>query len=125
VIAKLISLMIGGVCGTLARYAVSGIVTRWAGTGFPYGTMAVNFLGCFIVGFLAVIAEEKFQIGPNVRLLLFVGFCGAFTTFSTFIFESSNLIRDGQTLRAFANVILSVTLGFIVFRIGVRLGALV
>lgn len=122
--SKFIFLAIGGMAGTIARYALEGSVFRALGTGFPYGTLAVNILGCFILGFLASISEDKFLLSPNLRLLLMIGFCGAFTTFSTFILETSNLIRDGETLRAFMNVLLSVVIGFIIFRIGVLFGDL-
>lgn len=122
--SKFIFLAIGGMAGTIARYALEGNVFRVLGTGFPYGTLAVNILGCFILGFLASVSENKFLLGPNLRLLLMIGFCGAFTTFSTFILETSNLIRDGETLRAFMNVLLSVVIGFIIFRIGVLFGDL-
>lgn len=108
--------------GTVARYLLAGIIYEAAGTSFPYGTLAVNLFGCLLVGFFAAVSENKFLLDPNLRLLLMVGFCGAFTTFSTFILETSNLIRDGETFRAFLNVIFSVLIGFIVFRVGVFIG---
>ena len=120
--AKLISLILGGALGTLARYGLAGITYRVLGANFPYGTLAVNLTGCFLIGFLVVLTETKFLLGPNARFLLMVGFCGAFTTFSTFILESANLIRDGETLRALLNVVGSVVLGFIFFRIGILVG---
>ena len=123
--AKLLSLITGGAIGTIARYLLSGISHQLFGTNFPYGTLFVNLIGCFLIGFLVSISEEKFLLTPNVRLLLMVGFCGAFTTFSTFILESSNLIRDGETIKAFLNVIGSVALGFIVFRLGILLAEII
>ncbi|MDD4876970.1 MAG: fluoride efflux transporter CrcB [Dehalococcoidales bacterium] len=120
--SKFILLAIGGITGTIARYLLGGFIYEVLGTSFPYGTLVVNLLGCFIVGFLAALMESKFMLSPNLRLLLMIGFCGAFTTFSTFIFETSNLIRGGETSKAFVNVILSVIIGFVVFRIGVFLG---
>jgi len=122
---KWVSLTIGGVTGTFARYLVAGFIYRTMGTGFPYGTLVVNLLGCFLIGLLASLAEEKFLIGPNARVLLMIGFCGAFTTFSTFMLETSNLIKDGETIRAFMNMTLSLIVGFVVFRLGVLLGELV
>lgn len=106
----------------MARYFLSGAVYRFMGTGFPYGTLAVNTAGCFILGLLAALADKKFILGPDARLLLMIGFCGAFTTFSTLIFESDNLVRNGQVMRAFSNILLSVILGFILFRAGSLLG---
>lgn len=119
---KIMLLAAGGVAGTLARYSIAGAVYAFTGANFPYGTLAVNLLGCFLVGFLAALSETKFLLSPDLRLLLMIGFCGAFTTFSTFILETSNLIRQGETLRALANVLLSVIVGFIIFRIGMFFG---
>jgi fluoride exporter len=119
---KFTLLAVGGITGTIARYLLAGFIYSVLGTRFPYGTLTVNLLGCFIVGFLAAITESKFLLGPNLRLLLMIGFCGAFTTFSTFILETSNLIRDGETLRAFMNILLSVIAGFIIFRVGFFIG---
>ena len=119
---KWLVLAIGGIAGTFARYILAGFVYEMMGTAFPYGTMVVNMSGCLLIGILATLAEEKFLLGPNARLLLMVGFCGAFTTFSTFMLETANLIKDGETMRAFCNVLLSVLLGFVVFRVGVFLG---
>ncbi len=116
---KWIQLAVGGVAGTFARYLLAGAVYTVFGTGFPYGTLAVNLTGCFLIGFLAALAEEKFLLGPSARLLLMVGFCGAFTTFSTFMLETANLMKGGETGRAFLNVFASVVAGFLVFRLGV------
>jgi len=121
---KLIYLAIGGITGTFARYFMAGAVYGILGTRFPYGTLVVNLSGCFIIGILTTVAENKFLLNPNLRILLMIGFCGAFTTFSTFMLETSNLIKDGETMRAFMNVLLSVVVGFIVFRVGVLLGEL-
>ena len=122
---KILNLIIGGTIGTLARYFLSGITYQILGISFPYGTLIVNLIGCFIIGFLASISEEKYLLDSNTRLLLMVGFCGAFTTFSTFIFETSNLIRDGETLKAFINIAGSVIIGFAVFRLGIFLAEII
>ena len=111
--------------GGFARYHLAGFVYRILGTVFPYGTLVVNLIGFFLIGFFSVLAEGKFLVGPEGRLLLMVGFCGAFTTFSTFMFETGNLIRDGETLAAFLNVLLSVAISYIVFRLGILLAQLI
>ena len=122
---KLLNLTIGGAAGTIARYVLAGVVYRFAGTSFPYGTLIVNVSGCFILGFLASLSDKKFILGPDARLLLMIGFCGAFTTFSTLIFESDNLFKNGQAIRAFTNIFASVFLGFILFRAGSLLGEII
>ncbi|PIQ90035.1 MAG: fluoride efflux transporter CrcB [Candidatus Omnitrophica bacterium CG11_big_fil_rev_8_21_14_0_20_41_12] len=122
---KFVNLIIGGAAGTVARYVLAGVVYRFTGTGFPYGTLIVNVSGCFILGILASLADKKFILGPDARVLLMIGFCGAFTTFSTLIFESDNLLRNGQAIRAFSNIIVSVILGFILYRAGSLLGEII
>ena len=114
----LLSLVVGGVAGTLARFALVGAVSRMFGSDFPYGTLVVNLTGCFLIGFLATLADEKFLIGPTASLLLVVGFCGAFTTFSSFILETIQLMRSGSILYAFLNIMVSVSAGFLFFYFG-------
>ena len=122
---QIINLILGGTIGTLSRYFLSGLVYRAFGTTFPYGTFAVNILGCFLVGLFASIMDEKIVLNSNLRLLFMVGFCGAFTTFSTLIYESYNLIKDGDSLKAFLNIVISVIIGFIVFKLGINLGKII
>ncbi|MBI4397369.1 MAG: fluoride efflux transporter CrcB, partial [Elusimicrobia bacterium] len=100
------------------RYGLAGLVYGRMGTSFPHGTLAVNLFGCFLIGLFDGLAEEKFLLGPNARILLMTGFCGAFTTFSTFMLETAGLIRDGEIVRALFNVGLSLVAGFILFLIG-------
>jgi|SRR3989338_7902233 len=122
---KWLSLALGSIVGGFSRYFLAGFVYQIFGTSFPYGTLVVNLIGCFLVGFLAALAEEKFLLGPNARVLLMVGFCGAFTTFSTFMLETLNLTKDGEMFRALLNILTSVILGFIVIRLGVLLGEII
>ncbi|MDP8260757.1 MAG: fluoride efflux transporter CrcB [Candidatus Kappaea frigidicola] len=119
---KIISLVVGGALGTTLRYFFSGAIYKITGPDFPYGTLAVNIAGCFIIGFLVSITETKFILGPNSKVLLMVGFCGAFTTFSTFILETANLMKDGQISRAFLNLFISLVLGFVFLRAGMIMG---
>ncbi len=121
---KLYYLIAGGIAGTVARYMVVGAAAQKLGTGFPYGTLIVNMAGCFLIGFFDVLASKKTAMAPQVRIMLMAGFCGAFTTFSSFILDSHNLIKGGETFRAFLNVMGSVALGFIVFRLGMLLADL-
>ena len=115
---KWICLAAGGVAGPFARYLVGGAVQRSAGPDFPYGTLAVNLLGCLIIGFLASFCEKKFFLSPEARLFLFTGFLGAFTTFSALICESWLLIRAGQGQLAGANLLGSLVLGLLAFWLG-------
>lgn len=123
--AKWFNLIAGGIIGTVARYLLSGFIYQISGANFPYGTLAVNLIGCLLIGFLAVLSEERFVLTPNARMLLMVGFCGAFTTFSTFMLETANLVRDGENLRALANISASVLLGYLCFKFGVFLAELI
>ncbi len=119
--SQALAIMAGGSMGSLARYVLSSVVSEKLGGDFPYGTLAVNFLGSFVMGFLAFVLVERIGLDPLLRLGIFVGFLGAFTTFSTFSMETMNLFEEGLHLRAllnmFANVVLSVLavwLGFII-----------
>ncbi len=113
----------GGIAGTFARYAMTLGVNRLAGPGFPFGTLAVNLLGCAVIGFLASLSATRWALGPDARLLLVTGFCGAFTTFSAFMLETTLLADSGQTWRAVAYVAASVGLGLAAFRAGAFLAA--
>lgn len=115
---KWASLCLGSLAGGVARYVLSGFVYRFFGSQFPYGTMAINLSGCFLIGFLNTLAESKFLLTPNSRVLLMIGFCGAYTTFSTLILEMSNLIRDGQIVKALGNGFGSFVFGLFSFYIG-------
>ncbi len=122
---NILNLIAGGILGTLARYFLSLLTHQVLGTAFPYGTVLVNLIGCFIIGFLTSISQEKCLLDQNSRLLLIVGFCGAFTTFSTFMFETATLIKYGEIIKALFNVLISVFIGFLVFRAGVFLAEII
>ena len=109
---------IGGFAGAVARYAVSlWIGQRW-GRGFPLGTFVINVSGSFFIGLLMTLMAEKFTFDPRWRLLLVVGFLGAYTTFSTFEYETGALLKDGEWTFAMLNVILSVVAGFVALKLG-------
>jgi fluoride exporter len=100
----LLAIAAGGAVGAVARYTFAALVYRVVPTLFPVGTFAVNVAGCLVFGLLAGLAEQRFAFGPVARSFLLVGVLGAFTTFSTFAFESVELVRDGQFLWALLNV---------------------
>jgi CrcB protein len=114
-------LIAGGAFGTVCRYVMVGFVHQKSGASLPWGTLAVNLLGCFIIGFLDVIFERKLLMIHNYRILLMTGFCGAFTTFSSIMLETSDLMKEGEQGYALGNILLTVCVGFIVFRIGAAL----
>jgi fluoride exporter len=121
-------LALGGAAGTLARFAISGWVYANAGAGFPWGTLAVNTLGSFILGF-AMRGLDVIPVEAELRALITIGFCGAFTTFSTVSFETVALVQEGAWQRAglyalgtfgfgLAGLIAGLALATILFRTG-------
>jgi len=119
---KLAWLAGAGALGTLARYGVGGVVQRTFGGAFPWGTLVVNALGCLLFGLVWALAEERLVISGETRLILLVGFMGAFTTFSTFAFETSAMLRDAEWSFALANVLSQNLLGIACFFAGLALG---
>jgi len=97
-----------GLGGTL-RYWLSAVVYRFLPSYFPFGTLTVNVIGSFLLGILIFGFDDKELLSPTLKLLLAIGFCGGFTTFSTFSLETINLLRDSEFLFAGLNVILNVT----------------
>jgi len=91
---------IGGIAGTLSRYGLEGWIQSRTATGFPLGTLTVNLSGSLLLGFILRVATGTTLISPDLRAGLTIGFCGAFTTMSTFSYESVALLTDGDYLRA-------------------------
>jgi CrcB protein len=119
---KLLILSLGGATGTLARYGLSGLTNRWLGGDFPWGTFAVNALGCLLFGMIAAMADGRITISAEARLLILTGFIGAFTTYSTFAFESSQMLRESQWLLVAANVVGQNVVGLLLVLAGLKLG---
>ena len=109
--------MLGGAVGALLRYLVSGWVYDWLGAAFPWGTLAVNLIGCFVIGFMWQLFEER-ALSPQTRAMLFTGGLGAFTTFSTYGLESTSLFRDGQTGLGLTNMLVSNVIGILFVILG-------
>ena len=109
---KLFLAGIGGFVGSTLRYAVTGYVQQWTKSiEFPYGTLAVNLIGCFAIGLLSQLAETRGVLTAEARTLVFIGVIGGFTTFSAFGNETINLWRDGENFLAFANIAAHLLLG--------------
>lgn len=113
---------LGGAAGAVARYAATGWVHGWLGEGFPWGTLAVNVVGSLMLGF-GFRALEGLSVSADLRALVTVGFLGAFTTFSTFTFESLALAQDRQWIAAGGYVLGSVALGLVAAFAGVGLAS--
>lgn len=118
----LIAIAAGGALGSLARYGMSSAVYAWLGRGFPWGTLAVNLLGSFLMGLLFVLLIERLSWAPEWRGAILIGFLGAFTTFSTFSIETLNLLEEGAMLAAFLNMVVSVWLCVLLCWAGIILG---
>jgi len=111
-VGKLFLAGIGGFVGSTLRYAVTGYVQQWTKSiEFPYGTLAVNLIGCFAIGLLSQLAETRGILTAESRTLVFIGVIGGFTTFSAFGNETINLWRDGENLLGFANIAAHLVLG--------------
>ncbi len=103
--SKLLLIGVGGFIGSVLRYWVSGYVQQVTkSVEFPYGTLVVNLIGCFVIGFLSQLAETRGVFTAESRAFVFIGVLGGFTTFSTFGNESMNLLRDGENVFSLANV---------------------
>jgi len=115
-------IMFGGALGAVARYVLSTTIMDKIGANFPYGTLLVNVLGSFLMGFLAMFLVERIGLDPLLRLGLFVGFLGAFTTFSTFSMETMNLFEQGYHVRALINMLVNVLFSVLAVWLGAILG---
>lgn len=109
---------LGGFIGSIGRYMISKWNTNECFIALPIGTLAVNILGSFIIGFLAGVPIKSEWMTADMRLLLMVGICGGFTTFSSFTNENMSLIQNGQYILAFAYTLMSIALGLAAVFIG-------
>lgn len=111
----------GGFIGAVARYLLSGLIHRNLDSSFPWGTFTVNIVGCFLIGCLLYLVENRLVVSDQMRLFLGIGILGAFTTFATFSQEIIDLMRSGQNWLALANVLFSVGLGVLALWVGYML----
>jgi CrcB protein len=119
-LATYLWIALGGALGSMARYGCSGLVARWFGETFPWGTLAINVVGSFVIGFFATLTgpDGRVVASPDARQFVMVGICGGFTTFSSFSLQTLNLARGGDMFGAGANVLGSVVLCLLAVWIG-------
>jgi CrcB protein len=113
---------IGGFAGAIARFAVGSYIGNRIGSRIPYGTFVINISGSFLIGLILTVLAQRTGASPNWRYLIPIGFIGAYTTFSTFEYETLRNVQDGQVLIALGNVGLSVIAGFAAVWMGVIAG---
>jgi CrcB protein len=106
-----------GSLGAMFRYFVATVCARWFGTAFPIGTFVINISGSFFLGWLM----QRYPVSNTTRLAIAVGFTGAYTTFSTLMYESSGLWSDGSEIKAVANLLGSLIVGLLAVRLGMAL----
>jgi len=108
--SRLSFIAIGGAIGALLRYMISGMTYRYLGGSFPWGTLSVNLIGAFVIGFLWGLSEITI-VSSDFRSFVFIGIIGSFTTFSTYSLETFNLFRDAEIKLVLANVLITNVLG--------------
>jgi CrcB protein len=113
---------IGGAMGALARFVLGTYVGERMGARFPYGTFIINVSGSFLIGLIMTLLTERTHLSPNWRYFVPIGFIGAYTTFSTFEYETLRAMQDGQFVGGTLNVLLSVIFGLLMVWLGVLAG---
>jgi CrcB protein len=120
-VVKWALLFVGGGIGAMARIALATVVQTRVGSAFPWGVLAVNWVGCLAIGALVAAADERRVLSPGARELLVAGVLGGFTTFSAFGFDTWQLMSEGHVAAAVANVLASVIGGVVAVALGVQL----
>lgn len=121
---KWLLVMLGGSLGAASRYGVGLLTARLWGTSFPWGTLIVNLIGCFLIGLLFALADRSRLLTPEVRLLLITGYLGALTTFSSFSLETVSAGRAGFMMQSLTNILINNIGGIFLTYLGLRLGGL-
>jgi CrcB protein len=123
--ARIFSIGFAGFIGTLLRYWLSGVIARRYGETFPYGTLAVNLFGCFVIGLLFYLFYDRALASPTLRTTIFIGLLGGFTTFSSYGLQTFTLLRDGELFLALANVVASNVIGLALVWVGYSLAKVI
>ena len=116
---RLLLIAFAGALGTVARYALGSLVQKFAGGSWPWGTLFVNVVGCFLFGLVWALADRRVLVSEEGRVIVLGGFMGAFTTFSTFIFDTGGFMREAQWLLATGNVMVQTGIGLVFLFAGV------
>jgi CrcB protein len=122
---KYLAISLGGIIGANSRYLIADWAAQRFGAGFPYGTFIINISGSFVLGFFMAFLQDRAFVNPNYRLFFATGFCGAYTTFSTFTYESLRLWQDGSFLLAITNLLGSLAVGMFGVFLGFVFGRMV
>lgn len=122
---KLLLIGSAGFIGTLSRYWLSGLIAKRYGETFPLGTLVVNLVGCFLVGMLFYLFQERFMVNQTMRTVVMIGFLGGFTTFSSFELQTFTLLQNGEFGLAALNAGLSNLIGLVFVWAGYSLGKIV
>jgi fluoride exporter len=118
---RYVMIAVGGALGALARYQLAALVQARVTAGFPWGTFVVNISGCLVMGVAATLLTDRLVVHPNWRFLIPIGFIGAYTTFSTFEYETFRAVSEGGWFIGAANVVGSVVAGYVALWLGVVL----
>jgi fluoride exporter len=124
ILLKYFAIGVGGFTGAIARYVLGSYIGSRYGVRFPYGTFVINMTGSFLIGFILALLSRT-TVSPYWRYLIPIGFIGAYTTFSTFEYETLRAVQDGQVTTGLLNVALSVVVGFLAVWAGAAMGKLV
>jgi fluoride exporter len=121
-LAPYVAVGLAGSLGSILRYVVGNVCGRILGTGFPVGTLVINVTGSLFLGWFLEVIHDRMIVTDTVRVAVAVGFVGAYTTFSTFCYETNALLEDGSGIKAMVNVLGSLTAGLVAVRLGIALG---
>lgn len=122
---KIVLISLGGAFGALCRFGLAGLIQRNLDSVFPWGTAIVNLSGCLLFGILWALAVERSSLSPEFRSFVFVGFLGSFTTFSTFISETGQLMTNSEPMTGLANAAIQLIAGTGLFFLGLAAGRIV
>ncbi len=120
-----LAIFLGGAIGSIARFYLSSLIQKSFSITFPLGTFVINTTGAFLIGFLMAFFTNKLQVNPNLRAFFITGFLGGYTTFSTFMFESLGLLKDGNYLYFIYYFLGSNLVGLILVFIGFYIGSMI